>query len=234
MAHASTRAGAGGEAADRGRGNLDGRVRRQQALMPGPRRTIPDLDATPLDAPLPVRPYQPRSATASIGILASSPRATASRRKTWPIATASPPTARSLERAPAPIPAAPTTSSPNPGPAQAGPRRWRRSAGWPGGIAHDFNNLLTVIIGLQRAAAAASSAGRRPMREHARARSSSAGERAADLTRQLLAFSRKQVLEPAGARPERRGRRTWRRMLRRLIGEDIELTTALDAGPLDA
>ena len=72
-----------------------------------------------------------------------------------------------------------------------------------GGVAHDFNNLLTVINGygemlLGRAA------GRRPDRGRRSRRSRKAGERAAGLTRQLLAFSRKQVLAAAGARPERR------------------------------
>ena len=50
-----------------------------------------------------------------------------------------------------------------------------------------------------------------------------AGERAPDLTQQLLAFSRRQVLAPS-ARPQRDGLRGLKRMLRRLIGEDVELT----------
>jgi two-component system cell cycle sensor histidine kinase/response regulator CckA len=92
-----------------------------------------------------------------------------------------------------------------------------------GGVAHDFNNLLTVILGRTALLGAHLPPGDRLRRnvdliEHA-------GLRAAALTRQLLAFSRKQVVEPrvldvpalvTGLEP----------MLRRLIGEDIELVTA--------
>jgi PAS domain S-box-containing protein len=96
-----------------------------------------------------------------------------------------------------------------------------------GGVAHDFNNLLTIINGYgdllmgaippthpQRSALVA-------IRE--------AGERAAGLTAQLLAFSRKSIIEPRVvdlndivAQSER--------LLRRLIGEDVLLATALAAG----
>ncbi len=99
-----------------------------------------------------------------------------------------------------------------------------------GGVAHDFNNLLTVIIGLQRAAARAP-ARRGPGAARASRRSGRPAERAAGLTRQLLAFSRQQVLAAPRARPERRRRATWRRCCAALIGEDVELATALDARP---
>ena len=91
-----------------------------------------------------------------------------------------------------------------------------------GGIAHDFNNLLTVIGGFSQVLL-----GMLPengkAREHV-GQIASAGERAAGLTRQLLAFSRKQVLQVkvvdlaalvADIQP----------LLARLLGEDIELTT---------
>ena len=70
-----------------------------------------------------------------------------------------------------------------------------------GGVAHDFNNLLTVDHRLQRAPAGASSPSdpRRATSGEIR----KAAERAAALTRQLLAFSRKQILEPRRARPQR-------------------------------
>ena len=64
-----------------------------------------------------------------------------------------------------------------------------------GGVAHDFNNLLTVIIGYSELLAR-QPARRRPDAASWSAEIRKAGERAAALTRQLLAFSRKQVLEP--------------------------------------
>jgi len=89
-----------------------------------------------------------------------------------------------------------------------------------GGVAHDFNNLLTVILsycailqkGLPR-----ESRNARDVEQIDRA-----AQRAAELTKQLLAFSRRQVLEP---KPLELGRtvRAMESMIRRLIGEDIEL-----------
>ena len=73
----------------------------------------------------------------------------------------------------------------------------------------------------------ASSPASDPRAARPRRRSAQAAERAAGLTRQLLAFSRKQVLAAEGARPQRRRRATSSKMLRALIGEDIELATAL-------
>lgn len=94
-----------------------------------------------------------------------------------------------------------------------------------GGIAHDFNNLLTAITGYSELT----------LRElptdspfYSKVTEiKKAGERAATLTRQLLAFSRKQILQPKvldlnAVIPE------MEKMLRRLIGEDIVLETVLD------
>jgi PAS domain S-box-containing protein len=96
-----------------------------------------------------------------------------------------------------------------------------------GGVAHDFNNILTVILGRAQLLL-------RRLRPEDPIRRDvelirSVGDRAAALTRQLLAFSRKQVLQPTivdlnaviGGIEE---------MLRRLIGEDIELTVILAPG----
>jgi hypothetical protein len=96
-----------------------------------------------------------------------------------------------------------------------------------GGIAHDFNNLLTIISGyadMLIAGAAPTDPGR-PLLEEVRA----AGERAAGLTRQLLAFSRKQVLEPQVLDLNDVVRQADR-MLRRLIGEDVRLAAVLSPG----
>jgi two-component system cell cycle sensor histidine kinase/response regulator CckA len=102
-----------------------------------------------------------------------------------------------------------------------------------GGVAHDFNNLLGVIIGYAEALQqdpAGNESYREPIDEILKA-----GHRAASLTQQLLAFSRKQVLEPkildfnaVVADVEK--------MLRRLIGEDIELkiTSGADLGAVKA
>ena len=94
-----------------------------------------------------------------------------------------------------------------------------------GGVAHDFNNLLTVISGyseiLQDALAPSS-----PL--HRAVKSiQEAGERAAALTQQLLAFSRQTVLEARVVDLNSIVRETAR-MLKRLIGEDVILETALD------
>jgi two-component system cell cycle sensor histidine kinase/response regulator CckA len=94
-----------------------------------------------------------------------------------------------------------------------------------GGVAHDFNNLLTVISGYAELLLARPDAtGREQLAEIAHA-----AEQAASLTRQLLAFSRRQVLHPqlldldeivAGMAP----------MVRRIIGDDINVGVRLTGG----
>ena len=91
-----------------------------------------------------------------------------------------------------------------------------------GSIAHDFNNLLSVILGhgsimLQDLNQAD------PMRDEVEA-IMRAGDRAAELTRHLLAFSRQQVIAPR-ILDLNVVLRESERMLRRLLGEDIELVT---------
>jgi signal transduction histidine kinase/CheY-like chemotaxis protein len=95
-----------------------------------------------------------------------------------------------------------------------------------GGVAHDFNNLLTAILGY--AAFVAETLDPADPRRQDMDEITRAADRATGLTRQLLAFSRKQVLRPA--RLDVNGLiSTMSRMLRRLIGEDIELVTNLAA-----
>jgi PAS domain S-box-containing protein len=93
-----------------------------------------------------------------------------------------------------------------------------------GGVAHDFNNLLTVINGYSQLALARLSAGD-PLRGSL-TEINRAGERAAGLTRQLLAFSRKQVLQPR-VLDLNRVVGEMRAMLERLMGEDVEVHFAL-------
>jgi PAS domain S-box-containing protein len=99
-----------------------------------------------------------------------------------------------------------------------------------GGVAHDFNNLLTAIIG--NADLALLDLGpehplRAPLEEVLRASS-----RAAELTRQLLAFGRRQVIAPR-ALDLNAVVENLHRMLTRVLGEDIDLQTSL-ARPLGA
>jgi signal transduction histidine kinase len=96
-----------------------------------------------------------------------------------------------------------------------------------GGVAHDFNNLLTAIIGYSQLSLGGLQADN-PLRRNLE-EIRKAGERAAALTRQLLAFSRQQVMQTKVidlntviAELER--------MLGRMLGEDIELRTTLREG----
>ena len=90
-----------------------------------------------------------------------------------------------------------------------------------GGIAHDFNNLLTVINGVAELMADSVKEGD-PLRDDLR-EIQAAGARAATLTRQLLAFSRKQVMT-AEVISVTAVIADLRSMLQRMIGEDIALT----------
>jgi two-component system, cell cycle sensor histidine kinase and response regulator CckA len=95
-----------------------------------------------------------------------------------------------------------------------------------GGIAHDFNNLLGVIIGYSQVLKRALGPGN-PLTEHA-IEIEKAGDRAAALTRQLLAFSRQQILTPTVLNLNDLVA-DMEKMLPRLIGEDISVTIAMDA-----
>ena len=94
-----------------------------------------------------------------------------------------------------------------------------------GGVAHDFNNLLSVIIGYSELLEGTVDA-KDPSRKHVE-EIKKAARRAATLTRQLLAFSRQQVLEPRVLNLNSVVSET-EKMLRRLLGEDIEIVTRLD------
>jgi signal transduction histidine kinase/CheY-like chemotaxis protein len=96
-----------------------------------------------------------------------------------------------------------------------------------GGVAHDFNNLLTVIkgnAGLLLADLAPSSPAREEVEEIDRA-----AQRASDLTRQLLAFSQRQVLQPRVVDLNAAVLET-KRMLRRLIEADVSIEVSLAPG----
>ena len=94
-----------------------------------------------------------------------------------------------------------------------------------GGIAHDFNNILTAIIGNANLALMEVDEDG-PLREEIE-EIKTAGERAASLTRQLLAFSRKEIIQPR-ALDFNELLADIEKMLGRLIGEDVELLTILE------
>jgi PAS domain S-box-containing protein len=94
-----------------------------------------------------------------------------------------------------------------------------------GGIAHDFNNLLTVILGYSDLILRKLS-DNHPLRVKV-SQIQAAGQRAANLTSQLLAFSRKQILNPQ-ILDLNTVVSDISQMLRRLLGEDIEILLHLD------
>ncbi len=98
-----------------------------------------------------------------------------------------------------------------------------------GGVAHDFNNILTSILGNAEMTAMQAPAGSQladDMQQIIKA-----GKLAADLTRQLLIFSRKQIVEPV-ALDMNQSLRDFEKMLRRTLGEDVKLVLELWTGPV--
>ncbi len=94
-----------------------------------------------------------------------------------------------------------------------------------GGLAHDFNNLLTIVNGYSDLLLVSMGP------EHAWynlvSEINQAGQRAADLTRQLLAFSRRQMLQPRALNLNQIVAQA-EKMLRRLVGDKVELTLTLE------
>jgi CheY-like chemotaxis protein len=97
-----------------------------------------------------------------------------------------------------------------------------------GGIAHDFNNLLTVILSGAEALRQDMHAGR-PHDPELIEEIAGAGGRARDLTKQLLAFARRQVITPVSLDLNSLVRGS-EKLLRRILGEDVDLTVSLQAG----
>jgi two-component system cell cycle sensor histidine kinase/response regulator CckA len=102
-----------------------------------------------------------------------------------------------------------------------------------GGVAHDFNNLLTIITGYSQLIL--NSLSEEDQNRHSVEQIMKAGERAAALTKQLLAFSRRQVLQPRVLDLNRLVT-SLGAMLQRLIGEDVDLRLMLrpDLGRVSA
>jgi PAS domain S-box-containing protein len=100
-----------------------------------------------------------------------------------------------------------------------------------GGIAHDFNNLLTVIIG--NADTLSEKLKARPDLQQLSDTIIAAGERGAELTRRLLAFGRRQTLQPQAVDCNKLVE-NMRQLLRRTMREDIEIRTALDQDAMTA
>ena len=98
-----------------------------------------------------------------------------------------------------------------------------------GGIAHDFNNILTIIQGFAMTLLEGEQdpAARRTATQHI----VEASERAAGLTRQLLAFGRRQIMQPQYVDLNELVT-SLAKMVRRVLGEDIDLQLVLSARPL--
>src|SRR5207248_1401243 len=92
-----------------------------------------------------------------------------------------------------------------------------------GGVAHDFNNLLSIILSYA-SMTRADLPENDPLRDDI-GEIHKAGLRAAELTKQLLAFSRQQIIEPRIV-DLNESITSMDKMIRRLIGEDVELRTA--------
>jgi two-component system cell cycle sensor histidine kinase/response regulator CckA len=102
-----------------------------------------------------------------------------------------------------------------------------------GGVAHDFNNLLSIILSYSEMLSGGLEPGD-PMRDDL-TEILAAGKRAADLTRQLLAFSRQQILKPRKL-DVNAVIGSLSKMLRRVVGEDVEMAvvSAPDLGTVSA
>ncbi len=98
-----------------------------------------------------------------------------------------------------------------------------------GGIAHDFNNLLTVIVGCSDDLA--DTLPKDAPQQRAVAMITAASERAASLTRQLLAFARRQVLQPVSVDVNQLVNE-MADLLKRTLGEEVEIEFALQADVL--
>jgi PAS domain S-box-containing protein len=97
-----------------------------------------------------------------------------------------------------------------------------------GGVAHDFNNLLTAILGGTEGVETALEAGLPVDREDVDA-IRQAGDRARDLTRQLLSFARREPIAPRPLDPNQLVRDS-EKLLRRLLPENVDIVTDLGEG----
>ena len=101
-----------------------------------------------------------------------------------------------------------------------------------GGVAHDFNNLLTVISGNLEKSSGTGPLGRRPAGpriRHATDNAMRGAQRAAVLTQRLLAFSRRQALDPKPVNVNRLVA-GMSDLLLRTLGEQVEIETVLGGG----
>jgi len=97
-----------------------------------------------------------------------------------------------------------------------------------GGVAHDFNNIVTVVLSSAEALREDHEAGR-PLDPDLVEEIRGAGERARDLTRQLLAFARRQIVNPVPLDLAEVVQRS-EKLLRRVLGEDVALAVRARAG----